>query len=88
MLAHIGHIHTEVAGSLVNDKCSGLEYCLCILVFGIEILKCHEILQKPVEIPVNVKELVHFVNVLSLLLQCEILCDQVQKALLQVSSQE
>ena len=88
MLGHIRHVHAEAAGTLVDDEGTGLENGLDILVLGIEILKGHEVLQKPVEIPVDVEELVHIVNVLSLLLQCEILCDQVQEALLPVSRQE
>ena len=88
VLGHIRHVHAEAAGTLVDDEGTGLENGLDILVLGIEILKGHEVLQKPVEIPVDVEELVHIVNVLSLLLQCKILCDQVQEGLLPVRGQE
>ena len=79
MFAHISHIHTEPALSLIDQEGSCLENSLHALILVIEIVEGHEIPQQSIKITIYAKELVDHIDIASLLGQRCILSDQFQK---------
>jgi len=70
MLCGIGHIHTEVASPLVNDKCTCLEYRLPALVRAVEVLECDKVLQQCIEVAADMQEPVDQFDIVGIFLQC------------------
>ena len=79
MLAHVRNIHTKVAFALIDDELSGLEDSGNRLILRVEVIECHEVAEKPVEITIDMKELVYHVDIGSLLLQRLVLGDQIHE---------
>ena len=63
MLAHVGNVHTEMAGSLVDHQHSRLEDGLSLLALVIEVMEGHEVSDKPVEITEDMEELVDHLDI-------------------------
>ena len=79
MLAHIIYIHTETALALVNDESTYLEDSSYLLIFVVEVLKSDEVAEKTIEVTEDVKELVHHLYVVRLLLKSSVLCYNLEK---------
>ena len=88
MLTHVRYIHTETALTLVNDESTYLEDCAGLLVLLIEILESHEVAEKTVEVAEDIEELVHHLDVVRLLFECSILCNDLEKFSLLVLLEE
>ena len=84
MLAHIRHVHTETALSLVHQKRSCLENSLYINVLCIEVMESHIVLDKAVEVSVNMQEFINHIYVRGLIGKVCILSDKFEQCFLPV----
>ena len=88
MLGHICDIHTETAGSLIDQKHTGLEYCQSILILVIEIMEGHKIAHQSIEITEDMQELVDHIYIGRLLSKSKILGHQTKQSFLSVICQK